>query len=113
MDSIRLTDLSLWTRIGVSEKERAKEQRLEISIELRSGLRAAGTSDDVTKSIDYQAVSDCVLELGKTERKTVECFAEDCAQTILEQFKPESIVITVRKFPLPQAKNIEITIERP
>ncbi len=112
-DTIRLTDLTVWTRIGVPDDERAKEQRLEVTIELRLNLKPAGTSDDVAKSIDYQAVRDCVLALAKTERKTVERFAEDCAQAVLDQCKPKSILVTVRKFPFPQAKSVEITIKRP
>ena len=51
-----------------------------------------------------------IRALAKTERKTVEKLAEDIAAAVLRS-RPLSSV-TVRKFPLPDAKGVSLTITR-
>lgn len=99
MDSIFLKDIEVWTRIGVPEAERAKAQRVLVSIELCGSLHKVGTTDDVSCGTDYAAVTDAVIKLGTMERKTIERFAEDIAAIILKNFTPESIKVTVCKKP--------------
>lgn len=111
-DSLYLQDIDFATHIGITPAERALEQMLLVSIELFHPTAEASKTDDM--SIDYETVVNAVLELRKTERKTVERLAEDIASMILQKFKPQNgVKVSVRKFPLPTLHSAVITITRP
>ena len=114
MDCIRLTDIELWTHIGVPEAERATAQRLLVSIELQHNLKDVGTSDDISEGIDYADVTEKIVALGKKERKTIECLAEDIATMLLQDFHPdEGVTVTVTKNPDLPLSSASVSITRP
>ena len=106
-------DLELWTHIGVPEEERKKEQRLLVTLEMQLDTDAAAKSDDIEKSIDYEKVVAEIRVLAKAERKTLERFAEDIAESVLKKFHPEQVTVTVKKFALPGTASVSLTIVRP
>lgn len=112
-DLLTITALELWTRIGVPKEERETEQRLLMTVEMTIEARAAAKSDDVKKSVNYADALQDLKELAKTERKTIERFAEDAARMILRKYKTASVTIHLQKFPLPCSINIQLTIRRP
>ena len=112
-DTIAITDLELQARIGAPEEERAQPQKLLISLEMHLDTSVAGKEDDLEKTIDYEAVKDAVLGLGKAEWHIIEAVAEDIATMILEKFNPEGVTVTVKKFPFEDTKEVSITISRP
>ena len=112
MDSITITDLELWTHIGVPDAERKLEQRLLVTISMDLE-QSAGKSDNIKDSLDYESVANTVSDLARTERKTIEKLAEDIAQTILQDFKPDLVTVTIKKFILPNTKDVSVTITRP
>lgn len=114
MDSLFLKDIRVWTRIGVPDAERRKEQLLRVSIELWHATKKAAENDDVTASINYRNVVEEVQKLAGTERKTIERFAEDCASIILKKFKPSGgVKVTVTKKPDLPLTSASVTIVRP
>ena len=114
MDSIRIADLEVFFRVGVPDEERAKPQRLLISINLERDLRFAGASDDLSKTIDYFAVVQRILGLGEgREWKLIEALAEEIATMLLEEFGAPSVVVEVKKFIIPQAQSVSVTVYRP
>jgi len=113
MDTILIQDLEVSTHIGVPDAERATEQMLKVSVWIHADCSKAAKSDDVADTIDYAEVAVNIQKLGKTERKTVERFAEDIAQMILDDFTPESVSVSIDKFILPDAQRVAITINRP
>src|SRR5215468_4672343 len=87
MDRIRITELEVFYRVGVPDEERAKPQRLLISIDIKRDLKPAGQSDDLSKTTDYSAVVQRVLRHGEgREWKLVEAVAEEIATMILTEF---------------------------
>lgn len=113
MDVISLKDIEVWTRIGVPDAERARAQRLLVSVVLSCALQEVGMSDNIAKGIDYAAVTMAIVALGATERKTVERFAEDAASLILTTFKLESVTVTVTKRPDLPLQSASVTVIRP
>jgi FolB domain-containing protein len=114
MDCIRLTGFELWTKIGVPTKERATAQRVLVDIEIYHPTVETGRSDDIGKGIDYDMITNAVVALGSTERKTVERLAEDIAEVVLTKGKPEGgVKITVTKRPDLPLESASVTIIRP
>lgn len=114
MDSILLQSIRVSTHIGVPDAERTRAQILSVDIELFHPAKPVAVSDDVSKGIDYDTVTQTVLALAATERKTVERFAEDIAVELLRTFSPAGgVKVSVTKTPNLPLKDIRITIVRP
>lgn len=114
MDSILLRCIRVVTRIGVPNDERKKPQEVLVTLELFQSLKNIAQTDSVTDGIDYAKVTEEVLMLGKTERKTIERFAENIASVLLKKFKPEGgVCITVTKKPDLPLESASVTITRP
>ncbi|NOS68100.1 MAG: dihydroneopterin aldolase [Candidatus Peribacteraceae bacterium] len=111
-DLLTITDLELWTHIGVPKEERETEQRILVTVEMEIDAKAAAKSDDVKKSVNYSDVTNDLKELAKKERKTIERFAEDVAQMILKKYKTTAVTVTVKKFAIPGARHVTLTIIR-
>lgn len=113
MDSIYISRLELWTHIGVPDEERAEQQCLWASVELYCDLAEAGKTDDIETTIAYDQVAIDIQELVKTERKTIECLAEDIAQMVVEKYKPEGgVKVTIEKKIIPETDHVSVTIFR-
>jgi dihydroneopterin aldolase len=113
MDSINLQDIRVSTHIGVSKDERAVPQDLLVSVWMETSISATAKADSLKHGIDYAEVTHAVIEIGSTERKTVERFAEDIAQMLLRRFKPERVSVSVEKHPPLPIQAARITITRP
>ena len=113
MDTITISNLELWTHIGVTDEERSQEQRVLVSINMQLDTKEAGQNDDIHATIDYEVVTNDVRALVTTERVTIERLAEDIASMILEKHKPDQVEITVQKFVIPDTDHVAITINRP
>src|SRR5437868_1983350 len=113
MDVIHIHDLEVFYRVGVPDDERAKPQRLLLDIQLHLDFRPAAATDDLTKTINYFAVTQRLLKFGEgREWKLIEKLAEDIASTILSEFRPKWIRVVVKKFIIPQTNYISVNIER-
>jgi dihydroneopterin aldolase len=113
MDSLLLQNIEVWTRIGVGEDERKNLQLLLVSVELQLSIAAIATSDNVQLGIDYAEVVETIMKIAKTERKTVERFAEDISSTIRERFAVSTVRVTIEKLPKLPLEAIRLRIERP
>ena len=111
-DRLTITDLELWTRMGVPPLERAAEQRLLVTIEMHLDTKPAAKKDDVKQSINYFDVCEDLKKLAKIERKTIERFAKDAALMISKKYKPENVSITVKKFAIPGSAYVAVQISR-
>lgn len=111
-DRLSITDLELRTRIGVTEDERANDQRLLVTVEMETDAAKVALHDDVMAGIDYGVVAADLRELAQSERKTIERFAEDAAAMILKKHRPPTVTITVKKFVIPGTADVRITITR-
>jgi len=111
-DSLRLV-IDVETRIGVPASERSAEQLLRISLEVPIDASAVSIADDPAVGIDYAKVSTDLHLLAKTERKTIERFAEDIASLLLRSYPVQKVRVTVSKSPpLEGVLEATISIER-
>lgn len=114
MDTLHIRDLRISTKIGITDAERIHAQELLVSIWMETSIRDVAHDDALMKGIDYAAVSKAIEDLGHTERRTIERFAEDTAKILLEEFKPHSVSVSIEKHPADIACAAAcITIQRP
>ena len=113
MSRISIVDLEVSYCVGVTEEERAQAQRLLVTIDLDFDFSAATISDRIEKTIDYFEVSQAVLKFGDGRSwKLLEKLTANLADLILSRYKPETVTVEIKKFPIPQAKYVSVILTR-
>lgn len=113
MDTIIICDLEVFYHVGVTVEERAKPQRLLISIELTHDFNSAQASDNLSDTIDYAAITARLLRFGDgCHWELIETLAADIATMILDDFAPQVVTVEVKKFILPQARYVAVRLTR-
>lgn len=108
---IAIVDLEVFYRVGVPEEERAKPQRLLLTIEMEYDFSNAAKTDSIADTIDYFTVSQRLLKFGEGKSwKLIEKLAADIHEMVLSEFKPNSVGVEVKKFPIPQAKYVSVQV---
>ena len=111
MAQISIVDLEVYYRVGVPDAERAQPQRLLLTVEMETDFSAAAKSDAIADTIDYFAITQRLLKFGDgREWKLIEKLAADIANTILSEFKPQAITVEVKKFVIPKARYVSVTL---
>jgi len=113
MAKISIVDLEVFYRVGVPDEERAKPQRLLLTVEMESPLAKAAKSDSIADTIDYFTVSQKLLKFGDDKAwKLIETLAADVCEMILTDFKPKKVAVEIKKFPIPQARYVSVTLKK-
>lgn len=114
MDRTKIVDLEVCYRVGVPDEERAQPQRLLLTVEMISDFTTAALSDRLTKTIDYFAVTQFLMKFGEErEWKLIEKLVTNLADELLAKFKPLSVTVEVKKFAIPQAQYVSVSLTRP
>ncbi len=98
-DRIHVRGLTLFARHGVAPEEKALGQRFILDISAALDLRPAGISDDLGKTVGYDAII-ARASAAFTERSydLIEAAAEAVAQALLAAFPLiERVAVEVRK----------------
>jgi dihydroneopterin aldolase len=112
-DTIRISDLEVFFQVGVTEQERAKPQRLLVTVEMQHDLSTAAGRDNLADTIDYAAVTDRILHFGNgCHWELIETLAAEIAAMILEEFSPRHVSVEVKKFVIPQAAHVSVRLTR-
>ncbi len=110
---ISIVDLEVLYRVGVPDAERTQPQRLLLTVEMESDFSAAAKSDGIADTINYFAVTQRLLKLGEgREWKLIEKLAADIADTVLAEFKPQSVSVEVKKFIIPEARYVSVSLSK-
>jgi FolB domain-containing protein len=112
-DSIHIEQLEVLARIGVTDAERAKPQRLTLTITLWPKQTFEDLQDDIALSVDYSAVCAAVREMiQKSSNKLIETLVTQLATHLLKAFPIKLAQIEVRKFVIADAKYVSVKITR-
>ncbi len=113
MDLISIRDLEVHYHVGVTDAERQKAQRLHIDVEMESDFTAAAANDDLTRTIDYYAVSRRLLRFGDDRSwRLIEALAVDIAELVVREFKAARVTVEVKKFIIPEARHVSVRATR-
>lgn len=97
-DRILLRGLGFYGYHGVNPEERQLGQRFIVDLELGLELGPAGTSDDLSQTINYSQVYRLVREIVEGPAvNLIETVAERIAQRILEQTPAREVSVQVTK----------------
>jgi FolB domain-containing protein len=109
---ISIVDLVVFYHVGVPEEERARPQRLLLTVEMESDFSAAVRSDSIADTVDYFAVTRLLLKFGEGRSwKLIEKLAADIAATVMSEFKVSGLSIEVKKFVIPQAGHVSVSMK--
>ncbi len=113
MAKITITDLELYFHVGVPDAERARPQRLLLCLEMDYDFGPAAATDDIHQTINYYDVTQQLINLGEDRSwKLIETLANDAADLILQKFPASSVAVTVKKFVLPEAAHVSVTLTK-
>ena len=113
MSRIIIVDLEVFYCVGVAQEERAKPQRLLLTIDINTDFSSAALSDRIEKTINYYTVAQQLLGFGKGRSwKLIEKLATDIADKLLTDYGPHSVTVEVKKFVIPQARFVAVSLTK-
>jgi dihydroneopterin aldolase len=70
-------------------------------------------SGRIGRTIDYYEVTQRLLKLGETRGwRLIESVATDVADKILSEFHPENVTVEVKKFSVPEARYVSVSLTK-
>ena len=112
-DRLHLEQLELDVRIGVTDEERAKPQRLVINLTVWPDVHFGQLNDDINRTINYVELCRATREFVQSrDWKLIETVASDLSSQLLEKFAIGAVEIEVRKFVLPNTAFVSATVRR-
>ena len=110
---IRIADLEVFYHIGVSEAERAQPQRLLVTIDMDFDFSSAALSDRIERTIDYNELVQDLLKFGEGRSwKLMEKLVTNIADMILSEYRPQAVMVEVKKFVIPQAQYVSVSLSK-
>lgn len=115
-DQIRLTGVRARGHHGVFEHERRDGQDFVVDVTMEVDLAPAGTTDDLTRTVNYgEVAADVVAVIEGPPHDLIETVAEQIADRVLRRVLVEAVEVTVHK---PQAPvgvpfgDVSVTVRR-
>ncbi|HZL44531.1 MAG TPA: dihydroneopterin aldolase [Verrucomicrobiae bacterium] len=113
MSRISIVDFEVFYCVGLGDEERANPQRLLVTVDLDYDFSSASVSDRIEKTINYQTVADRLLKFGTGRSwKLIEKVVASVADMILAEFRPQAVTVELKKFTVPQARYVSVTVTR-
>jgi 7,8-dihydroneopterin aldolase/epimerase/oxygenase len=113
MSRISIVDLEVFYSVGVTDEERAKPQRLLLTVDLDFDITSASVSDRIERTINYFEVSQELLKFGDGRSwKLLEKLVANMADMILLRFRPQAVTVEIKKFTVPQARYVSVSLTR-
>ena len=112
-DEIRIEQLEISARIGVPEEERVTPQRLTINISFWPYQQTRDLADNIHNAVNYSVVADETKSFVRGQSvNLIETLADQVAAHLLKTFPIQKVTVELRKFALPDAKYVSVTVTR-
>jgi len=113
MSRITIADLEVVYCVGVSDEERAKPQRLLLTIDMSLDFSSASITDRIERTINYQTIADKLMTFGeKRTWKLLERLVANIADMIMNEFQPQAVMVEAKKFTIPKARHVAVSLTR-
>ncbi len=111
MARVTIVDLEVFYCVGITDEERAKPQRLLLTVDMSLDFSSAAISDRVEKTINYEKVVQDLLKFGNGRSwKLLEKLVSNIADMILGDYGPQSVLVEAKKFVVPQARHVSVSL---
>ena len=94
---VELHGLEVFAHHGVLPEEERHGQSFWFDVELDVGDR--GASDRIEDAVDYRLVAETIREVSAQRYALLEALATATADALMNRFKPERLVLRIRKQP--------------
>ena len=112
-DLIYIRELELSACVGVPHAERARSQRLTVSITLWPMAGFHQMEDQLEKTVDYASICREVKEfVGERRDKLIETLGDAIARHLLWNFPLRRVHLELRKFILPDVNYVAVSLTR-
>jgi 7,8-dihydroneopterin aldolase/epimerase/oxygenase len=112
-DQVRVEQLEVSVRVGITESERAQPQRVSVSLTMCPRRPLVDLGDDIQNTIDYSEVCAETREFVQNRTdKLIETLADRLASHMLQRFAIQRITIEIRKYVVPDTKFVAVTLTR-
>lgn len=98
-DQIKLSGISLQTRLGVTQTERDWPQTVFIDVALYTDTRVAGKSDKIEDTINYDEVYEVIRQECSEPHNLIEALAENLCSKLHSHFYLSRVTLTLKKIP--------------
>ncbi len=113
MSYIIITELEVFYRVGITDEERARPQRLLLTVQMKFDFSSAAVSGRIERTVDYAEVVKMLLKLGDGRNwKLIESLAADIADKILAEYPAENVTVEVKKFAFPEVRHVSVYLTR-
>ncbi len=107
MEKIILEEIKAYSHVGISEKERAKKQKILVSVYIEPEKRSVSIKDSIDNTINYSNIKTDVKNILKTGTfNLIETVAERVAHHIKRNYSVKNVTIYVKKFPYRDTKYV-------
>lgn len=113
-DRILIDELRFRAIVGVHPWERERPQELRVSLEIELSTVAAGLSDELEDTVDYDRLcAQLIHRARRARRRTLEALAQDLADQCLEEERIEAVLVKLEKpEALRRARSVAVLIRR-
>jgi dihydroneopterin aldolase len=112
-DTIHIEQLEMFAHVGVPDDERNAPQRITVTVTAWPNASLHGLGDDINRAVNYSAIARAVRDIVPQRRdKLIETLAEAVAAQLLKVFPIRRVRIELRKFVLPDAAHVSVTLTR-
>lgn len=117
VDCIRLKEMTLFARLGVTAWEKEAVQKVSVDVDLHLDLSDAAREDSISAALDYQEAYDVVQHVGREKKyHLIESLAHEITVALISRFDSlERVTVRVRKSRLPFDAHldcVEVELER-
>jgi len=82
-------------------------------VEMTVDVTSAAITDRIERTINYAELAEDLMKFGEGRSwRLLEKVAANIADMVLARYKPQSVVVEVKKFPIPQARYVSVTLTR-
>ena len=98
LDRLRIRELRVRARVGVTAEERRLPQEVLITVTLHADLSKSSRSDELRDTVDYKAVKKAILaDCESKSFKLIERMAQRIADLALSDARVQHVEVSIQK----------------